>query len=159
MIYFLIALGVLVFDQITKWLVVRYMDIGQSIPIIEGVFYLTSHRNAGAAFGILQNQRLFFIIITTIVVNGVIYYIVKVKDQKKLLSLSLALILGGALGNFIDRLFMGEVVDFLDVKIVIGSFFYDYPIFNIADSALVIGVGLMLVNTLREGRKEKSKDR
>ncbi|GGK35779.1 lipoprotein signal peptidase [Caldalkalibacillus thermarum] len=156
MIYFFIALVVLAVDQVTKWLVVHYMDIGQSIPLIENVFYLTSHRNPGAAFGILPNQRLFFIVMTTVVIIGLIYYLIKVKDQKKLLSLSLALILGGALGNFIDRLLTGEVVDFLDVKITIGTFFYDYPIFNVADSALVIGVALMLIDTLRETKQNKN---
>ncbi|EGL82200.1 Lipoprotein signal peptidase [Caldalkalibacillus thermarum TA2.A1] len=156
MIYFFIALVVLAVDQVTKWLVVHYMDIGQSIPLIEDVFYLTSHRNPGAAFGILPNQRLFFIVMTTVVIIGLIYYLLKVKDQKKLLSLSLALILGGALGNFIDRLLTGEVVDFLDVKITIGTFFYDYPIFNVADSALVIGVALMLIDTLRETKQNKN---
>lgn len=156
MAYFIIAAAVLVLDQLTKWLVVQYMEIGQTVPIIEDLFYLTSHRNAGAAFGILQNQRLFFIVVTSVVVVFLVYYLVKLKNQKRLLSFSLALILGGALGNLIDRLFLGAVVDFFDVKIPLGLFTYDFPIFNIADSALVIGVGLMLIDTLRDGRRESS---
>lgn len=153
-IYYLIALAVLAVDQLTKWLVVRFMSVGQSIPIIEGLFYLTSHRNKGAAFGILQNQRTFFILVTIVVVAGVVYYLWRVQAQKKLLSWALALILGGALGNFIDRLFRGEVVDFFDVKISLGSFYYDYPIFNVADSALVVGVVIIVIDAILEGRRE-----
>lgn len=145
---------VLIIDQITKLLVVHKMQLGDSIPLIEGYFYLTSHRNAGAAFGILQGQRLFFILITIIVVVGLIYYLNKLKNDKPVLAVSLSLILGGALGNFVDRLRLGEVIDFLDVKINFGSFYYDYPIFNVADSALVIGVFILLIDSLVDGWKE-----
>lgn len=141
-------------DQVTKWIVVKEMYLGESIPVIEGIFYLTSHRNAGAAFGILQNQRWFFIVITILVVVGIIYYLLQLKGEKKLMSWALGLILGGALGNFADRLLYGEVVDFLDVKIVLGTVYYDFPIFNVADSALVIGVGIILIDTIMETVKE-----
>lgn len=153
--YFVVAFIVLLIDQVTKWIVIKQMAIGQSIPVIEGFLYFTSHRNAGAAFGILQNQRLFFIIVTVLVVIGVVYYLLKVRHEKTLLSWALALILGGALGNFVDRLLMGEVVDFIDVKIAIGQFFYNYPIFNIADSALVIGVILIFIEAIRESINER----
>lgn len=141
-------------DQVTKWIVVKEMYLGESIPVMEGIFYLTSHRNAGAAFGILQNQRWFFIVITILVVVGIIYYLLQLKGEKKLMSWALGLILGGALGNFADRLLYGEVVDFLDVKIVLGTFYYDFPIFNVADCALVIGVGIILIDTIMETVKE-----
>lgn len=154
MIYFIFAVVVLLMDQVTKWIVVKEMYLGESIPVIEGIFYLTSHRNAGAAFGILQNQRWFFIVITILVVVGIIYYLLQLKGEKKLMSWALGLILGGALGNFADRLLYGEVVDFLDVKIVLGTFYYDFPIFNVADSALVIGVGIILIDTIMETVKE-----
>lgn len=154
MIYFIFAVVVLLMDQVTKWIVVKEMYLGESIPVMEGIFYLTSHRNAGAAFGILQNQRWFFIVITILVVVGIIYYLLQLKGEKKLMSWALGLILGGALGNFADRLLYGEVVDFLDVKIVLGTFYYDFPIFNVADSALVIGVGIILIDTIMETVKE-----
>lgn len=153
--YFLIAAVVLIIDQWTKWLVMRHMFQGESIPMIENIFYLTSHRNAGAAFGILQDQRWFFIIITIAVVAGLIYYIWQMKNENQVLVYSLAIILGGAVGNFIDRLIMGEVVDFLDVKISIGTFYYDFPIFNVADSALVIGVSLLIIDVIRDGIQSK----
>lgn len=150
-LYYLLALFIIILDQLTKWLVITYMDLYEQIPIIEGFFWFTSHRNKGAAWGILQNQMTFFYIVTVIVVIGVIYYMEKHAKGDKMLSISLSLILGGALGNFIDRLFRKEVVDFLDFNIL-G---YDYPIFNLADSALVIGVILIFIATILE---EKRKD-
>ena len=95
----------------------------------------------------------FFYIITVIVVVFVIVYLQKYGQKERMLGVSLSLVLGGAIGNFIDRVFRGEVVDFIDVKI----FTYDYPIFNIADSALVIGVILMVWYTLQDGRNPKEK--
>jgi signal peptidase II len=137
-------------DQLTKWLIIQNMDLYESIPIIDNLFYITSHRNAGAAWGILEGQMLFFYIITTIVIIGLIYYMEKYARDNKLTAIALSLILGGAIGNFIDRLLRQEVVDFLDVMI----FTYDFPIFNVADSALVIGVILIFIATIME---EKSK--
>ena len=151
MMYYLIALVVIAIDQFTKWLIVKNMELGESIPIIDNVLYITSHRNRGAAWGILQNQMWFFYIITVIFVIGVIYYIQKYGKQDKFLGLSLALILGGAIGNFIDRVWRKEVVDFIHTYI----FSYNFPVFNVADSALCIGVALILIQTLLEGKKAK----
>ncbi|HJV44796.1 MAG TPA: signal peptidase II [Bacillota bacterium] len=147
--YYLIALLVFILDQVSKWFIVKYMTIGQSIPLIEGVFHLTSHRNRGAAFGILQNQRWFFILITVLIVVGIVYYLRRLGRSKPLISYALALILGGAVGNFLDRLLNGEVVDFLDFTLI------NYPIFNIADSAIVIGVCLFILDTIKEMIAEK----
>ena len=149
MLYYIIALVVFVLDQATKWVVVKNMELGQSIPIIEGVFHFTSHRNRGAAFGILQDQRWFFIVITLLVVGGIIYYLRSLGKDNPRVSLALSLILGGAVGNFLDRLLFGEVVDFLDFTLI------NYPIFNIADSAIVIGVGLMIWDTILEMKRER----
>ncbi|EDL64111.1 signal peptidase II [Bacillus sp. SG-1] len=151
MFYYLIALIVVALDQLTKWLIVRNMTEGQSITVIEDLFYITSHRNQGAAWGILQGQMWFFYIITIAVIIGIVYYLEKQAKGDKLFSISLALLLGGAIGNFIDRLFRKEVVDFLNTYI----FQYDFPIFNIADAALTFGVGLLIINMLLEERREK----
>ncbi|WP_260471858.1 signal peptidase II [Bacillus sp. HMF5848] len=152
---YLVALVVILIDQITKWLVTQYMDLYESIAVIPEFFYLTSHRNRGAAWGILQGQMWFFYIITIIVVAFLIYYISRLKKSERLLRFTLGLMLGGAIGNFIDRLFRKEVVDFFDIYI----FTYDYPIFNIADSALVIGVGLFFIYSLLEAKKEKEQQK
>ncbi|MCT2538040.1 signal peptidase II [Aquibacillus koreensis] len=148
--YFIIALVVIIIDQLTKWWVVSSMKLGESITVIEGFFNLTSHRNTGAAWGILAGQMFFFYIITSIVIVIVIYYIRKFAKESALMGWALAIILGGAIGNFIDRLFRKEVVDFFDFII----FNYDFPIFNIADSALVVGVGLVIIATILDEKKK-----
>ncbi|WP_160034251.1 signal peptidase II [Paenibacillus sp. An7] len=155
MIYYVIALIVFLVDQGSKWLVKTNMDLGQEISVIGDFFYITSHRNRGAAFGILQDQRWFFIVVTIIVVVALVWYIQKIKSQPdKLLPLALSLVLAGAIGNFLDRLLMGEVVDFF--KFNFGS--YTFPIFNVADSAIVVGVALIILDTLLESRREKRRE-
>lgn len=139
-------------DQFTKWLIVKNLELGESITIIDQYLYITSHRNRGAAWGILQGQMWFFYIITVIVIIGIIVYIQKViKNKNRLTGISLALMLGGAIGNFIDRVARKEVVDFINTYI----FEYDFPVFNIADSALVIGVILLMIQMLLEERQMK----
>lgn len=149
--YYLTALAVIILDQWTKWLVVKKMDLYESITLIDNFLYITSFRNKGAAWGILQNQMIFFYIITVIVIIGIIYYLHKhIKDQLWQ-GIAISFILGGAIGNFVDRLFRKEVVDFIDVMI----FTYDYPIFNVADSFLVIGVILILIITFFDEKQKK----
>lgn len=150
-VYYLIALFLILLDQWSKWFIVKHMNIGESIPIIDSFFHITSHRNEGAAWGILQGQMLFFYIVTAVVVVGIIYYLHTEGKKSMLLRVALSFILGGAIGNFIDRLYRKEVVDFLDFNI----FGYNYPIFNIADTVLVIGVGLLIIATLKEEKRGK----
>src|SRR5690625_4833159 len=150
-LYYIIALIVIAIDQISKYIVIQKMELYESIPIIKNFFYLTSHRNSGAAWGILQDQMMFFYIITVIVVIGIIYFMHVHAKNDKFLLLSFSLILGGAIGNFIDRLLRKEVVDFLDIYI----FTYDYPIFNIADSALVIGAIMTMIAMFLDERNKK----
>ncbi|MCM3739117.1 signal peptidase II [Oceanobacillus luteolus] len=152
--YYLIAIIIILIDQFTKWLVVANMELGESIRIIDGFFYLTSHRNSGAAWGILQGQMLFFYIVTVIFIAVAVYYMQKYARNNKLLGVSLGIILGGAIGNFIDRIFRQEVVDFFNFYI----FNYNFPIFNIADSALTIGVILIVIVTIMDERNEKRKE-
>ncbi len=151
--YYAIAIIVIIVDQFTKWLVVQNMELRQSIPIIENVFHLTSHRNAGAAFGMLQGQMWLFFIATIAVLIIVPYYIQKEGKNNPLFGITMGLVLGGAIGNFIDRLLFGEVVDFLDVYI--GT--YNFPIFNVADSALVVGVGMLIIYVFKEEKKQEKK--
>ncbi|WP_017437156.1 signal peptidase II [Saccharococcus caldoxylosilyticus] len=150
-IYYIIALAVIAIDQWTKWLVVKYMRLGESIPIIPNVLYITSHRNRGAAWGILQGQFWLFYLITVIVVIGLIVYIQRLPRGERLFGVALGLMLGGAIGNFIDRLFRKEVVDFIHAYI--GT--YSFPVFNIADSALTIGVALLFIKMFFFATSEK----
>ena len=128
------------------------MTIGQSISVIDNFLYITSHRNEGAAWGILQGKMTFFYIVTLVVIGVVILWIRRLDMKKeKLLIIALSLILGGALGNFIDRVMYQHVVDFINTYI----FGYDFPIFNIADSALCIGVFLMGIDAVLDVRRQK----
>lgn len=152
MIYYLAALVVIILDQWSKYLVVRKMELGQSIPLIPDVFHLTSHRNLGAAFGILQNQRTLFIVITLIVVIGIIVSLVRLGHKQPRVSWALSLVLGGAIGNFIDRASTGQVVDFLDFTLI------DFPIFNVADAAITIGVALLMLDMLLDSRRTRRQE-
>ncbi|MCA0753848.1 signal peptidase II [Paenibacillus sp. N4] len=150
--YYWIALLVFVLDYLTKKIIATKLEIGEQISVIGNFFLITSHRNRGAAFGILQEQRLFFIIITVIIVSGIVWYIqIMRKSAKPWLLVGLGLVLGGALGNFIDRARFGEVVDFLQFNF--GS--YQFPIFNVADSGIVCGVALILIDTLLSAKDDK----
>jgi signal peptidase II len=151
--YYLIALFVILLDQITKWLIVSNLFLGESITIIDKILYITSHRNRGAAWGILQGQMWLFYVITVIVIVAIMYYLYKAVKGKWLLGVSLALMLGGAIGNFIDRVIRKEVVDFIHMYV----FGYNFPVFNIADSALVIGVIMLMIQILLEERESKEK--
>jgi signal peptidase II len=155
--YLLIAFFVLFLDQWSKRWVVNHMDLMEQIPVIDGLFYITSHRNRGAAFGILQNQQWLFISITIVVVIFLFLYIWKLRKTEPFTTFTLSLILGGALGNFIDRVRTGEVVDFFHFQYQD----YQFPIFNVADSAIVIGVAMLLFVTFRtssfEGKEKISK--
>ncbi|RFU68787.1 signal peptidase II [Bacillus sp. V59.32b] len=153
MFYYLIALLIIALDQFTKWLVVKNMELGQSIEMINNFLYITSHRNRGAAWGILEGQMWFFYLITVIVIIGLVYYLQKMGKQSVLLGTAIGFMLGGAIGNFIDRLVRKEVVDFVHTF----PFGYNFPIFNIADSALCIGVGMLIIYMFLEEKLAKEK--
>ncbi|MDQ8738944.1 signal peptidase II [Paenibacillus sp. LHD-38] len=152
--YYWVAVLVFILDFVTKRLIESKMEIMEQISVIGNFFLITSHRNRGAAFGILQEQRVFFIIITIFIVAGIIWYIQAVrKSAKAWLLVGLGLVLGGAIGNFLDRARYGEVVDFLQFNF--GS--YEFPIFNVADSAIVCGVALILIDTLLSAKDDKKR--
>ena len=147
----ILSIILLVIDQVSKILVVKLIDINHAIEVIKNFFYLTYTHNTGAAFSILTGQRLFLILIAVVILIVLINYIRKNKVKEKLDIISFSLIIGGSLGNLIDRMVRGYVVDFLDFKI----FGYDFPVFNLADTFIVIGVFLLLIVTFR---KERSND-
>lgn len=129
-------------DQLTKFWAADVLKNGSSIRIIGNFLRFTYAENRGAAFSILQDQRTFFLIITLmmLIVLGIIYF--RSKDISNLSKLSIAMITGGAIGNFIDRFRLGYVIDFIDVRF--GSI-YNFPVFNIADSFVVCGTFLMVI--------------
>lgn len=147
----IISIILLCIDQIAKLLVVNLLTKTDSIAIIKNFFYLTYINNDGAAFSILVGKRIFLILVAIIVIIMLIHYIKKNNIQNKLELVSISLIIGGSLGNLMDRVVRGYVIDFLDFKI----FNYNFPIFNLADTFIVIGVILLL---LKELRKENNLD-
>lgn len=150
-IIIIISIILLCIDQISKLLVVNLLTKTDSITIIKNFFYLTYINNDGAAFSILVGKRIFLILIAVLVIVMLIRYIKKNNIQNKLELVSISLIIGGSLGNLMDRVIRGYVIDFLDFKI----FNYNFPIFNLADTFIVIGVILLL---LKEIRKENNLD-
>ena len=154
-IYYAVAIIVIFLDQVTKWFVVKNMQLGEEITIIDPYLSFLSHRNSGAAWGMLEGQMWLFYIVTVVVAAGIIYYFHKEAQGHRLFSISLMLLLGGAIGNFIDRLVSGEVVDFISVLIPIIN--YDFPIFNIADASLSIGVVTLIIHIIMDEKKNKKK--
>jgi signal peptidase II len=140
---------VVIFDQITKAIVLTYIPLYQSIPVIPGVFSLTHLHNPGGAFGFLAKQssgirHLVFIVLSSAAISLIFYFYWRTPRSHPLLAGGFALILGGAIGNLIDRVRFEKVVDFLDFYI--GR--YHWPAFNVADSAITVGIGIFLVHIL-----------
>ncbi|NLB81549.1 MAG: signal peptidase II [Clostridiaceae bacterium] len=129
---FFLAFAVVLIDQFTKALAVKKL-IGSSIPIITDVFHFTYVENTGAAFGLYKSGNTVFIILTTIILVGVVVALFTMKHRNVTINISAGLIMGGAIGNLLDRIFRGHVVDFLDFRVI------NYPVFNIADSCVIIG--------------------
>jgi signal peptidase II len=137
-------------DQFSKWLVLLKLKEVGTIPVIEGVFHLHYLENRGAAFGLLQEQRSFFIVTTILIIGGILWYLIKYPETSRLLTVALSLIVGGAVGNFIDRLLYGYVIDFFD--------FQFFPVFNIADSAIVVGQVLLIYYIFKDHVSENESE-
>jgi signal peptidase II len=151
---FLITAVVLILDQASKLYIDRHFFLGQSIVVVPGFFNLTYVRNKGAAFGIFADSSLrlpFFIAVSTIAVLAIFWYLRRLQGDQRLLRFSLSLIFAGALGNLIDRIRLHEVIDFLDVY----WRQHHWPAFNVADSAITVGVCLLLIDLWREERRKK----
>lgn len=145
-----IVSAVLVLDQVTKYLVMRFIRPYGFITVIPGFIELTHLRNPGAAFGIFSRTqgtgRIVFFIMVTLIALGVIALLIR-KAQERLLLVAFSLIAGGAVGNLVDRIRFGEVVDFINVYIWSKvAFLNPWPTFNIADSAISVGVGLLVLD-------------
>jgi len=137
-----IILLIVVIDQITKYVVIKYLQPLKTFTILEGVFSLSYVENRGAAFGILQNQKLFLIIIPIIIVVSIIFYLVKHRREEILTRVCLSVIVGGALGNLIDRITLGYVVDMFEAT------FIKFPVFNVADIAVVCGTIILSIQLI-----------
>lgn len=139
----------IIIDQVSKIIVVNNLTNNKSIEVIKSFFYLTYTNNKGAAFSILTGRRILLILVALIVIGVLIYYVRKNKIEGKVNKIALSLVIGGSIGNLIDRILRGAVIDFIDVKI----FGYNFPIFNLADTFIVIGVFLLIIEMFRKEHK------
>ncbi len=143
-VYFLISFVLIGLDQWMKYWIVSTISLGETREFIPHLLSLTYIQNSGAAWSILEGKILFFAIITLVTVGVVLYFLIRGRNGNKLLNIGLSLILAGAIGNFIDRIRLGYVVDMFQTE------FMNFPIFNIADAALTIGVLFVFIYSLFE---------
>jgi len=136
------AVFILILDQVTKHIIIEKLPRGSSIEVINGFFYITNVKNTGTAFGLFQGSIRILTIISIVAIALIIILKIILKLNYAFYNVSLGFILGGALGNLIDRCFVGEVTDFIN--------FTFWPVFNIADSFIIIGFCLIIILILRE---------
>ena len=137
---FSVALVIVVLDQLTKFLVRQNIKLNESIPVVKNIFYLSYVTNTGSAFSLFQGINIVFIFISFGVIFGILYSLKKIKEKNK--QFALGLLLGGAVGNLIDRLLFGHVTDFLDFRI--------WPVFNVADSAITVSIVMLVILLWKE---------
>lgn len=152
-IYTAIILGGIIIDQITKALAAAYLKPIYSLPIIEDIFHFTYRENTGMAFGMLKEHRWIFMLVSTILIIGMGIYLFGMKSENRLYDVSLSLILSGGIGNMIDRIFLGYVVDFIDCR------FINFAVFNGADSFVCVGAGILMLALIRDLIKELKKEK
>ena len=148
MIYIVIIIF-LIIDIISKLIVSRVCTLNNSVFVINNFFSITYTHNYGGAWSLFSDSTILITVISIIVIIGIIIYLSKKKINNKIESLGYAFLLGGAIGNLIDRIIYGYVIDFLDFNI----FGYNFPIFNIADMGIVIGIFLIIVIEIRGNKK------
>jgi len=136
-LFYFIFLAAILIDQASKSIIMKAMYLGQSVPVIDGIFHLTYIHNPGAAFSLLAGKTNIFIAVSIIVVAAIIIYQIRRGEKNGLITICLGLIAGGAAGNLVDRIRLGAVVDFIDLRV--------WPVFNLADSAIVVGSILLVV--------------
>jgi signal peptidase II len=141
-----VAVAVIIIDQLTKALINGHVQVGESLPIIPGILHVTHVQNAGAAFGMMQNRRPLFLIAALVIIATIAIFYRRIKEEGTLLVVAVGFLLGGAIGNLIDRVTMGMVTDFIDVRI--------WPVFNVADCAIVIGVMVLGYYAIKSSNKE-----
>ena len=141
MYFLLVALLVIIFDQLTKYYVVSNFYLGESVPVIENIFHWTYILNPGAAFGMFEGSRWFFVVIAIGVLVGIWYMKDEINEGGWMMQYGAAFFGGGAIGNLIDRARSGLVIDFFDFRI--------WPVFNVADIAICVGVAMILWKVLQ----------
>ena len=155
MIWLLIGIiaGSVALDQLTKWLTVVYLDYRETVPLWEDVFHFTHVRNPGAAWGIYKDERWVFMVFSTVAIIGLLIYLIFFRPKSKFVQVTLAMIVGGGIGNMIDRIWLGYVIDFIDFTLI------NFAVFNIADCFITVGafalMGYLLLDMMREMKQPK----
>lgn len=147
-IWFCIAAVAVFLDQLTKYLVMLYLKPIGTFPIIEDVLHLTYVENRGAAFGMLADDRWVFMAASSIAIVGISVWLIWKKPQSRLLCVSMAFIMGGGIGNMIDRVALGYVVDMIDFRLI------NFAVFNVADSFVCVGAGMLMLYLILSMRQE-----
>lgn len=145
MISVVVALAVVIIDFVTKYMIKTSMELGESFSVIPGLFNFTYVLNKGAAWGMLPDKRWIFLVFSAVAIVLICVLLYMYRNAAKLVKISLSLVLGGGIGNMIDRIFNGDVVFDGAVVDFIEAAFIDFPVFNVADSAVCIGAALLLV--------------
>ncbi len=144
-----LTLILLLVDQVIKYIVKTNMNIYESIEVIKDFFSITYVHNTGAAFSILSGHIIFFVVIAILAIIGIYYFFIKESKLKKIDIIVYSMLYAGIIGNLIDRIFLGYVIDYLDFYI----FNYDAPIFNFADTLIVIATFIFIIITWKEEAK------
>ncbi len=140
---FLLSLLIIIFDQLTKFKATELLMHKKPFIIVKDFIQFHYVENRGAAFGILQDKKLFFVVITLIVIIVTSYYLINnYHELHKFARIGIALLLAGAIGNLIDRIRFGYVIDFISIRLINA---YDFPVFNIADISIVLGTGIIMI--------------
>ncbi len=150
----IVSAAILILDQATKLYIDSRFALYESVTVIQNFFAITYVRNKGAAFGILADSAYrvpFFIAVAALAAIGILWYLHRLREDQRLLHGALTLVFAGAVGNLIDRIRLGEVIDFIDVH----WYQHHWPAFNVADSAITVGVTLMLADMWLEERRRK----
>ena len=141
-------------DQLTKWLTVVNLAEYESFPLWQDVLHFTYVKNTGMAFGMLKDHRWVFMVFSTIAIVALIVYLFRFRPESRWMQVSMAMIIGGGIGNMIDRVFLGYVVDFIDVTLI------NFAVFNVADSFVCVGAGIMILclvlDLIKEIKLEKA---
>ena len=150
----IIALGIVI-DQLTKILAVHFLKPVSTVPIIKNVIHLTYVENRGAAFGMLTDSRWVFMLVSTVAILGMLFFLYSGMAGSRLYEISVAMIISGGIGNMIDRTLLGYVVDMIDFRLI------DFAVFNGADSFVCVGAGILILalilDIVRDAKKEKDK--
>lgn len=153
LIWLMIIAGIIFLDQLSKWLTVMNLGLGETFPLIDGVFHFTYVRNTGAAFSMFNqpDQRWIFMSISSVTIVALSFYLWTQRKGSKLLCVAVSFIIGGGIGNMIDRCILKYVVDMLDFRLI------NFAIFNVADSFVCVGVGLFALATILDEVKNYKK--